>query len=69
MVNDLLYQLMHWRSVGEPHPVKDDEAFYEAQRLAREKVIIPWQADILDAKSMQWLVDQLRERVKHLLLL
>ena len=61
-IDNLCYQLAHWGIAGEPHPATDDEAFYEAQNLAREKAIIPLQVDVLDSGSMQWLADQLAER-------
>lgn len=61
-IDNLRYQLAHWDMAEETHPAMDNNAFYEAQKLALGKVIIPWHADILDQKSMYWLADQLVKR-------
>ena len=54
------YQLFEWERTGKAHPLTDDSAFREAQQLAREKVIVPWQADITNSTEMDDLASELR---------
>jgi hypothetical protein len=46
-------QVTEWEYNGYPHALSSEEEFMHAQRLAREKVIIPWRADIGKRRHMK----------------
>jgi hypothetical protein len=58
----MLRQSDRWEERGVPHPLGDKRAFVQAQRLAREKVIVPWLADIGNRRDMKTLGSTLRDQ-------
>lgn len=56
-----LGQIIEWDLSGYEHPLNDPSLYYEASKIAREKAIIPWCADIADKKEMRKLGGTLKK--------
>lgn len=53
-------QAEYWQRAGYEHPAASDDAFGEASELARQKVIVPWRADLASGRDMRRLGKVLR---------
>lgn len=54
-------QIKEWERNGYDHALSSEAAFQEAQAIAREKALIPWWADVSNAKHMRRLGGALTE--------
>lgn len=59
---ELANQILEWATAKYSHPATNNEAFEIAKAKAKEKVIIPWRADITDFLQMERLGDALKSR-------
>jgi hypothetical protein len=59
-IGEMRYQDMSWNESGYPHPFSDDIAFTQAQALAREKTVVPWNLDIMYRSHLDELGQELR---------
>ena len=53
-------QLRQWQDAGLEHGLDDEATYQRSSQLARQKAIIPWQANIQDPADMRRLADSLR---------
>lgn len=62
-------QIREWGALGHAHPLGDEATFQATQQLARQKVFVPWRADLTKTSDMAELAAALNSIDAHITLI